>query len=92
MWGSRLDPLDPSMCLKGHGPHEPPEHRQRVLQGRHSCPCSRGKDGRGGVGTGDRASRNAPEQEVPLCCGDGLSLLLDGGAYEKGEDQPVSLK
>ena len=92
MRGSRLKPPDPSLCLQSHGPHQPLEHRQHVLQGRQSCPCSRGKDGRGGVGTGDRAGLSAPEQEVPFCGGDGLSLLLDGGAYEKGEDQPVSLK
>lgn len=87
-----LKPSDPSLCLQCKGPHYSPEHRQRFLQGMQAPPSSWGQQCGGWVGAGGGGGRGTPQQIAPVCCADGLGLLLDGGADQEGEDEPVSLE
>ena len=87
-----LKPLDPSLSLQHKGPNYPLEHGQHLFQGVQAPPGSRGQDCGGGIRAGGGDRLGTPKEVAPLCWGYVLSLPLDGGADEEGEDQPVSLE
>ena len=87
-----LQPSDPSLPLQCKGPNYPFEHGQHFFQSVETPPGGWGQHGWGRVGASGGGGLGTPQQVAPLCWGDVLGLLLNGGADEEGEDQPVSLE
>lgn len=56
------------------------------------APGGWGQERGGWVGAGGGGRWGTPQQVAPVGSADGLSLLLDGGADQEGEDEPVSLE